>query len=318
VSTVDVADLIEGEHDVEVSAENLAETVAYQHMMSYIQTLHDAPDFAYSKGQLNALHWMLQGHRHSRRKPAGQWRKGPVYVTDARDPSIAAYTGPDAEAVPALMTELADWLNAPDDAHSLVRAAMAHLHLVSIHPWADGNGRMSRSLQTLIIAREGFLAPEFSSVEAWLGRPGNTWQYYQELASRGAIYQPEQAVTSWVRFNLVAYHEQAQAVRNRVNRAGQVWELLADFADDRRLDERVVSALHDVAMTGRVRRLSYEHAEGLNLQQAQRDLRDLAATHILEPVGRTRARYYREGPRFPEAALTEARTPMPVINPYPG
>jgi Fic family protein len=318
VSTVDVADLIEGEHDVEVSAENLAETVAYQHMMSYIQTLHDAPDFAYSKGQLTALHWMLQGHRHSRRKPAGQWRKGPVYVTDARDPSIAAYTGPDAEAVPALMTELADWLNAPDDAHSLVRAAMAHLHLVSIHPWADGNGRMSRSLQTLIIAREGLLAPEFSSVEAWLGRPGNTWEYYQELASRGAIYQPEQAVTSWVRFNLVAYHEQAQAVRNRVNRAGQVWELLADFADDRRLDERVVSALHDVAMTGRVRRLSYEHAEGLNLQQAQRDLRDLAATHILEPVGRTRARYYREGPRFPEAALTEARTPMPVINPYPG
>jgi Fic family protein len=318
VSTVDVADLIEGEHDVEVSAENLAETVAYQHVMTYIQTLHDAPDFAYSKGQLNALHWMLQGHRHSRRRPAGQWRKGPVYVTDARDPSIAAYTGPDAEDVPALMTELADWLNAPDDAHSLVRAAMAHLHLVSIHPWADGNGRMSRSLQTLIIAREGFLAPEFSSVEAWLGRPGNTWEYYQELASRGATYQPEQAVTSWVRFNLVAYHEQAQAVRNRVNRAGQVWELLADFADDRRLDERVVSALHDVAMTGRVRRLSYEHAEGLNLQQAQRDLRDLAATHILEPVGRTRARYYREGPRFPEAALTEARTPMPVINPYPG
>ena len=118
VSTVDVADLIEGEHDVDVSEENLAETVAYQHMMTYIQTLHDAPDFAYSKGQLNALHWMLQGHRHSRRKPAGQWRNGPVYVTDARDPSIAAYTAPDAEEVPALMTELADWLNAPDDTHS--------------------------------------------------------------------------------------------------------------------------------------------------------------------------------------------------------
>ncbi len=106
VSTVDVADLMEGEHDVDVSEENLAETVAYQHMMTYIQTLHDAPDFAYSKGQLNALHWMLQGHRHSRRKPAGRWRKGPVYVTDARDPSIAAYTGPTPRRSPALMTEL--------------------------------------------------------------------------------------------------------------------------------------------------------------------------------------------------------------------
>ncbi len=316
VSTVDVADLMEGEHDVDVSEENLAETVAYQHMMTYIQTLHDAPDFAYSKGQLNALHWMLQGHRHSRSKPAGQWRKGPVYVTDARDPSIAAYTAPDAGEVPALMTEFVDWLETPSETHCLVRAAMANLHLVSIHPWADGNGRMSRSLQTLMIAREGFLAPEFSSIEAWLGRPGNTWEYYRELAGRGATYQPDQDVASWVRFNLVAYHEQAQAVRNRVDRAGQIWGLLADFADDRRMDERVVSALHDVAMTGRVRRLSYEHAEGLNLQQAQRDLRDLAAADILEPVGRTRARYYREGPRFPEAALAEARTPMAVSNPY--
>ena len=91
VSTVDVDDLIEGEHDVDVSEENLAETIAYQHMMTYIQTLHDAPDFAYSKGLLNALHWMLQGHRHSWQKPAGQWRKGPVYVTDTRDPSIAVW-----------------------------------------------------------------------------------------------------------------------------------------------------------------------------------------------------------------------------------
>ena len=50
------------------------------------------------------------------------------------------------------------------------------------------------------------------------------------------------------------------------------------------MDERVVSALHDVAMTGRVRRLHYEHAEGLSLQQAQRDLRDLVAQGLLSSV----------------------------------
>jgi Fic family protein len=316
VSTVDVADLMEGEHDVDVSDENRAETLAYQHMMTYIQTLHDAQDFAFSKGFLNALHWMLQGHRHAPRKLAGQWRKGPVYVTDARDPSIAAYTAPDAEDVPGLMAELVEWLNAADGAHPLVRAAMAHLHLVSIHPWSDGNGRMSRSLQTLMIAREGVLAPEFSSIEAWLGRPGNTWEYYRELASRGADYQPTQDVSSWVRFNLLAYHEQAQAVRNRYDRSARTWRILADFAAGSGMDDRVVSALHDVAMTGRVRRLRYEHAEGLSVQQAQRDLRDLVSAGILEPVGRTRARYYREALRFPETALTEARTPMPLTNPY--
>jgi Fic family protein len=158
VSTVDVIDLMEGERDVEVSEDNREETLAYQQMMTYIQTLHDAADFSFSKGLLNSLHWMLQGHRHTAARPAGQWRRGPVYVTDLRDPTIAAYTGPDADKVPSLMAELVDWLNRGEEStHPLVKAAMAHLHLVSIHPWCDGNGRMSRSLQTLMIAREGVL-----------------------------------------------------------------------------------------------------------------------------------------------------------------
>lgn len=316
VSTVDVEDLLEGERDVDVSEEDREETLAYQRMMTYIQTLHDVADFRYSKELLNALHWMLQGHRHTSRKPAGQWRRGAVYVTDARDPSIAAYTAPDASEVPALTGELVEWLNADDGQHPLVRAAMAHLHLVSIHPWADGNGRMSRSLQTLMIARQGEPAPEFSSIEAWLGRPGNTWEYYRELQRRGGAYRPDQDVSDWIRFNLTAYHQQAQTVRNRLDRSSRVWLLLGEFAKDRGLDERVVSALHDVAMSGRVRRTRYERTEDLSLQRAQRDLRDLVAGEVLTPVGRTRARFYTAGPAFPGSALEAARTPLSLADPY--
>jgi Fic family protein len=316
VSTVDVQDLMDGERDVEVSDENREETLAYQRMMTYVQTLHDVADFAYGKGLLNALHWMLHGHRHTPRKPAGQWRSGPVYVTDPRDPSIAAYTAPDAAEVPALMDELVAWLGADDGVHPLIRAAMAHLHLVSIHPWADGNGRMSRSLQTLMIAREGVLAPEFSSIEAWLGRPGNTWEYYRELQGRGATYLPDQDVSSWIRFSLTAYHQQAQTVQGRMDRTAAVWELLTSFTVAAGLDERVVSALHDVAVVGRIRRARYEQAEGLTLQQAQRDLRDLTAAGLLASVGRTRARYYTAGPAFPEQVLDVARKPQTLTAPY--
>ena len=106
-------------------------------------------------------------------------------------------------------------------------------------------------------------------------------------------------------------------MRNRIDRSVRVWQVLADFASWSDLDERVVSALHDVAMRGRVRRLRYEHAEGLSLQQAQRDLRDLVSAGVLASVGRTRARCYTEGARFPEAALVEARTPRTIANPYP-
>jgi Fic family protein len=260
---------------------------------------------------------MLQGHRHTLNKPAGQWRARPVYVTDIRNPRSAAYTAPDADDVPELMAELVAWLNTADDAHPLIRAAMAHLHLVSIHPWADGNGRMSRSLQTLMIGREGVLAPEFSSIEAWLGLSVNTLEYYQELQRRGAVYQPDQDVSGWIRFNLTAYHQQAQAVQHRIDQSLSVWEHLAGFVGDAGMDERVISALHDVALDGRVRRARYEQAEGLNVQQAQRDLRDLVTAGLLAPVGRTRARYYTEGPRFPEPVLEVARTPFTFTAPYP-
>ncbi|WP_431964138.1 Fic family protein [Actinacidiphila sp. bgisy160] len=214
------------------------------------------------------------------------------------------------------LQELVDWLNTDDATHSLVRAAMAHLHLVSIHPWADGNGRMSRSLQTLVIAREGVLAPEFSSIEAWLGRPGNTWEYHRELARRGTQYLPDQDVAGWIRFNLTAYHQQAQTVQGRLTRAGKVWEALVGFARHAGLDERTIIALHDVAMSGRVRRSRYESAEGLSLQQAQRDLRDLVTAQVLTPVGRTRARYYTAGDRFPRQALDISATPMTLTDPY--
>jgi hypothetical protein len=95
-----------------------------------------------------------------------------------------------------------------------------------------------------------------------------------------------------------------------------VWEALADFARQTGLDERTVTALHDVAMAGRVRRSRYESAEGLSLQQARRDLRELVTAQVLTPVGRTRARYYTAGTRFPQPALDIAATPMTLTDPY--
>lgn len=107
-------------------------------------------------------------------------------------------------------------------------------------------------------------------------------------------------------------------MRGRLERSGRVWTALSEFSEEKGLDERTVTALHDVAVAGRVRRSRYEHAEGLSVQQAQRDLRDLVTAGLLRPVGRTRARYYTAGDRFPEPVLEIARTPMALTHPYAG
>ena len=96
-----------------------------------------------------------------RDKSPGLWRTGPIYVT-APAGSTPAYAGPDGADVPDLMDEVVEWLEHGDlDAHVAVRAAMAHLHVVSVHPFRDGNGRMARIVQSLVLARQGLLAPEF-------------------------------------------------------------------------------------------------------------------------------------------------------------
>ncbi|MET9105564.1 Fic family protein [Streptomyces zhihengii] len=317
VDSRDVEDLLDGEREVPASEENKAETLAYQHLMTYIQSLHDEADFTYSKGLLNAFHWMLQGHHHPGRT-AGRWRGGGVWINEPGRPDVAAYVAPDADRLPGLTGELVDWLNDGDlGAHVLVRAAMAHLHLVKIHPWADGNGRMSRSLQTLLIARGGVLAPEFSSIEAWLGAPANTWEYYKVLrATGGSEWNPRCDTLPWMRFNLLAYHQQAQLVKHRIERSNRCWLELEEYAAAHGVDERQITALHDAALAGRVRRARYERAENLSVQQAVRDIRALTEAGLLEAVGNSKARSYVPGPDFPQDVLHHARQPLRLTDPY--
>ena len=111
---------------------------------------------------------MMIGHHLD--KTPGTVRPGAIYVRNSATGEVV-YEGPDAEEVPGLLGELVDWLNEGDlEAPSYVRAAMAHFNLVSIHPWRDGNGRMSRALQTLVLGRDQITTPEFSSIEEWLGQ----------------------------------------------------------------------------------------------------------------------------------------------------
>ncbi|EST37658.1 hypothetical protein N566_11860 [Streptomycetaceae bacterium MP113-05] len=91
---------------------------------------------------------------------------------------------------------------------------------------------------------------------------------------------------------------------------------LAEFAAPRGLAERQVTALHDVAVAGRVRRSRYQRAEVLSAKQAQRDLQELTEVGLLAAVGRTRGRYYVPGDAYPAGVLEAARAMLTLVDPY--
>jgi len=101
--------------------------------------------------------------------------------------------------------------------HSEERSgAVAHLNLVMIHPYSDGNGRMARALQTLVLARSGPTHPIFSSIEEYLER--NTREYYDVLAEvGGGTWQPTRDTRPWIRFSLRAHYRQATTLRRRAD-----------------------------------------------------------------------------------------------------
>ncbi|MER6951083.1 Fic family protein [Nonomuraea sp. NPDC000554] len=314
-SVEDIESIMSGEEPLETSASVAREIAGYQQALTYIQVLSRASGFRYDVGLLNGLNFMMIGHH--RHKTPGALRPGLVYIRDSESGQVV-YEGPDAELVPDLLDELIVWLNAGDrEAPSYVRAAMAHLNLVKIHPWCDGNGRMSRALQTLVLGRDQITTPEFSSIEEWLGQQRTTVDYYDVLGEVGRRqWSPHGDTLAWVRFCLRAHHMQAQRVGRRLAEAGEIWMLLEKQVDDEGLNIRSVSALYEVFVNRRLRRSRYQADEGLSQGQAARDLRDLAAKGWLQPYGETKGRFYAPGPRMVEIKTAHAERVTPLRDPY--
>src|SRR6266571_305391 len=246
VSLDDALAAVDEEEPLDADRSTWAEIVGYRNAMSYIQQLSCAPHFEYNATLLSSLHYMMLSHDLT--KLPGHFRPGPIYVHDDETDSDV-YEGPDAELVPGLIGELIDWLMADHNEPVFVRAAMAHLNLVMIHPFKDGNGRMARALQTLVLAREGVLAPEFSSIEEYLGSRRNTQEYYAVLALvGGGSWQPANDAGPWIRFNLRAHHIQAQTIRRRIEETAKLWDALETLTDHKGLPARAVPALYDAAL----------------------------------------------------------------------
>jgi Fic family protein len=82
---------------------------------------------------------------------AGSYRKVQVYIEGS------AHVPPPAFEVPALVSELMDWLQRnPDELRPIEVAAVFHHKLVSIHPFDDGNGRVARLLMNLLLIKNGY------------------------------------------------------------------------------------------------------------------------------------------------------------------
>lgn len=107
-------------------------------------------------------------------KEAGQFRIGDVGVF--KD-GVAVHLGARPQFVPGLVKDLFAWARG-SDLHPILKSAILHYEIETIHPFADGNGRMGRLWQTLLLAK-------WNSIFAWIPMEAvlyrNRPQYYQAI-----------------------------------------------------------------------------------------------------------------------------------------
>ncbi|GHU21555.1 Fic family protein [Alphaproteobacteria bacterium] len=105
---------------------------------------------------------------------AGEFRSGDVGVFDG---NVAIHMGARPQFVPQLIEDLFGWAKA-SELHAVLKSAILHYEIETIHPFADGNGRMGRLWQALLLA-------QWNSIFAWIPMESvlyqNRPQYYQAI-----------------------------------------------------------------------------------------------------------------------------------------
>ena len=318
ISTVEsVTSLVEGGAGANEDRETLAALKGYRDAMTFVlQTAADWPRIDAST--LRALHYMMI--RHDLEAGPGNWRPGMVWVRNSEGEVV--YTPPDRQGMEGLIEELTEQLSA-EAAPPLVKGAMAHLNLASIHPFRDGNGRMARCLQTFVLGAEGIMEPVFSSIEEYLGR--NTASYYRVLTEvGGGEWSPGRNARPWIEYCLTAHYLQARRHLRRAGEAEQLWAECEMLAERAGLPERVVGALCDAARGRVLRRSTYRRVTELTAggrpgeAAATRDLAALVRAGLLVQAGEARSRRYGPSPKLKKAwgAVAARRRTAPPQNPY--
>jgi len=246
-----------------------------QEVAGYAELMHlvfsSWQDIPFSENHIKQLHQILL--RHSEKD---SWHRG-HYKTNSN--SVAAFdeTGVQIGIVfqtaspfdtPRLMTELVAWVNqerARAHSHPLLVIALCVVVFLEIHPFQDGNGRLSRVLTTLLLLQAGYAYVPYSSLESVIEQSKEA--YYLALRqTQGTIRTEAPNWQPWLVFFLRSLAEQVRRLEKKVERERVVLatmpELSLQIVEFAREHGRVTIG-GAIKLTGASRNTLKQHFRGL-------------------------------------------------------
>ncbi len=131
----------------------------------------------------------------------GDWRKdlkGPMQVVSgAIGKEKVHYEAPSAKVIDNEMSKFLDWLNTKSDIDLVLKAGIAHLWFVTLHPFEDGNGRIARAITDMLLARSDGLPQRFYSMSSQIQKERKLYYDILEKTQKG-----KSDITEWINWFL--------------------------------------------------------------------------------------------------------------------
>lgn len=113
--------------------------------------------------------------------------------------------------------QLLNWYNSETDVHPLIKVASFVYDFLSVHPFQDGNGRLSRLISTFLLLRKGYKWIQYVSFEHEIENRKN--EYYQVLRNCQA-QRPNEDITVWIQFFLSCLSNIQLQLITKLNKSG--------------------------------------------------------------------------------------------------
>lgn len=222
LSNAEVEKVLSGLSTTSLASRDEEEVAGYRDLMEAI--FSNWQNIPLTENHLKQLHKTLLQYSGRDDRHRGEYKKISNNV-EARDENgrtlgIIFVTASPFET-PFKMTALFDWLNTEierKEIHPLFIAAVFNVCFLAIHPFQDGNGRLSRCLTTLLLLKFGYLYVQYSSLESVI--EDNKENYYAALRqTQTTLETSEPNWEPWLIFFLKAMQKQKNKLKEKIERA---------------------------------------------------------------------------------------------------
>lgn len=208
----------------------------------------------------------------------GAWRKGPVQVVSGRlDRETIHFEGPSADRVDQEMEEFLNWLSREAGVDGVLKAAIAHLWFVTIHPFDDGNGRIGRAIADLLLARSENSSHRFYSLSAQIQKERKDYYQILERSQKSSL-----DITPWLIWFLECLTraiEKALLGFETVRKKEEIWKALANIPLNAR-QQKLINRILD-GFEGKLTSSKWAKIAKCSQDTAHRDIADLINKRIL-------------------------------------